>query len=130
MTQRVLDPVSTAIGAYLQPAVAERWLALVAADTRRAHGRLVGMLSHLDAFLPGRAHRVTGSEDVGALLRELGDPQRFAALSDSPALDGRVIDVDELLQHAHVGTGILAAAVDGSLAVWMGEGRDGVVVLR
>lgn len=126
----VADPIAHAIDAFLEPRVATRMRTLIASGTPRSHARLVGMLPHLDAFRVEHAHRPTGAERLADALRDAGDPQRFVVLSESPRLDGRTIDVADLLAEAHAGVGILAAAEDGSVAVWCGEGRDGAVVLR
>ncbi|BDZ47790.1 hypothetical protein GCM10025867_45040 [Frondihabitans sucicola] len=125
----VQPTIAEAIREFVEPRVAARMLTLIESGTPKSHRKLVLMLPHFTALKPSRALRLAGSDDLAAVLRDHGDPQRFEILSDSSQLDDRVIDASELVARANDGPGILAVADPRHLAVFCGEDANSVHLL-
>lgn len=96
-----------------------RWLTKLASAKRR---QFLDGLNHCADFDPRYTRPVPASLDLLALLRSRGAPTTCYVVSDSAALDGREMALEEAISAVEAnGWGTLISCVPGRLACYIDE---------
>jgi hypothetical protein len=119
-----MDQAETVIRAFIRAERSPRYLALLA--KRGGREKLRAQLAHLPDLDLRFAHPIPGSEAnpvaIARLLLAKGAPGTCYCLSESAALDGKVLPLTNALEQVvGYGIGTLLSCVPGQLAYFEGE---------
>jgi hypothetical protein len=108
------------IRAFIAPHRRPRWLMSLGSAKRRQ--RFLDCLNHCADLDPRYARPLPSNANVVGLLQSYGAPQTCYVLSNTAALDGREMPLDEAVEGAAMGGwGTIISCIPGRLAYYYDE---------
>ena len=119
------------IAAFILKERQDRYRFLLGNSDPRKRAKGLDRLNHCADLDPRYATWLPGNTDVVRLLRREGSPGEVYVISNTDAIDGKMLPLEEAIDEAEDGGwGTIISCIPGQLAYYRGEEGEGRALLK